>query len=188
MKAIIALGNPGAKYEFTRHNFGWLVADRIEDSITVTGRKKTPSYTLVSGKSSGKPLLICRPQVFMNRSGISVENFLRDEKLELEDVVVVYDDIDILFGHMKLRSGGGDGGHKGIRSILREIGNADFLRMRMGIRQQDMLAGTSEFVLSAFNEEETQALDALIEKAAKALLDLLRLEAKLVMNYVNRKE
>lgn len=187
MNIIVALGNPGPAYEFSRHNFGWLVADRIEDKIRIAARSSTQSFRLTEGKYAGNNFLICRPTTYMNRSGIAVDNLLRLRKADPEDLLVIYDDIDLPFESIRLRRGGGDGGHKGIRSIIRELGHGEFLRLRLGIAQEAKPLDTSEYVLSPFSGEETEALDRIIEKAAVAALDLLSTDAKLVMNRVNRR-
>lgn len=187
MLAIIALGNPGPEYAFTRHNYGWLVADRIEDSVTIAGRRTAPSYVLVTARSRGRDLLICRPQTYMNRSGIAVDNLVREYGLEPEDLIVLYDDIDIEFGRIRLRIGGGDGGHKGIRSIINELGWRDFLRLRLGIKPEEKPEDAAEYVLAPFSEAETEALQELVPRAANAALQLLTTEPKLAMNQINRR-
>lgn len=187
LRLIVALGNPGQEYEFTRHNFGWLVADYLEDQITVTGKKRVPSFSLISAKHQGKPFYICRPQTYMNLSGIAVQNVMREKNIDTDEMLVIYDDIDIPFGSIKLRQGGGDGGHKGIRSIINETGRNDFLRLRMGIKWEEKTWDTADFVLSPFTDEETQQLEPLLKTASSASLSLLRSEARLVMNQVNRR-
>jgi PTH1 family peptidyl-tRNA hydrolase len=188
LRLLIALGNPGTEYEFTRHNYGWLAADYLEDLVTITDTKKVPSYSLQTARFKGKTFYICRPLTYMNLSGIAVVNIMREKKIEPDEMLVVYDDIDIPFGSIKLRSGGGDGGHKGIRSIIKEIGRNDFLRLRMGIRSEDKTRDTADYVLSPFNEEEEKQLEPLLKQASDATLALLRSEPRLVMNQVNRRK
>ena len=188
LRLLVALGNPGKEYEFTRHNYGWLAADYLEDQVSITDRKKVPSYSLHTAKHKGKTFFICRPLTYMNLSGIAVVNVMREKKVDPDEMLVVYDDIDIPFGSIKLRSGGGDGGHKGIRSIISEIGRNDFLRLRLGIRSEDKTWDTADYVLSPFNTEEEKQLEPLLKSASDASLALLRSEARLVMNQVNRRK
>lgn len=187
MNTIIALGNPGAEYAFTRHNFGWLAADRIEDRATVAGRSNRQSYTQVTARHRGAEFAVCRPQTYMNLSGAAVNQALKDRRIGIEELLVIYDDLDIAFGRVKLAQGGGDGGHKGIRSIINTLGRNDFLRLRLGIGAAFRPRDAAEFVLTPFNTEETAALDGLLDIAADAALDLLHSDARLVMNRVNRR-
>jgi len=188
LRAVIALGNPGAGYEFTRHNYGWLVADELEDRLRITGREKTASYHLVRAAHAGAELLICRPQTFMNHSGIAVDNLLRAHHLELEDLLVLHDDLDIPFGRIRLKDGGGHSGHKGLISIIRELGGTDFLRLRLGIGCDPRPADSVAYVLQPFDESEIDTLGKTIKRAAEATIDLLHNPPALVMNRVNRRQ
>lgn len=187
MNTIIALGNPGAEYAITRHNFGWLAADRLEDRVTIAGRSNRQSYTQVTAKHRGTEFAICRPQTYMNLSGEAVRQTLKDRRIEVEDLLVIYDDLDIDFGRIKLAQSGGDGGHKGMRSIINTLGCNDFLRLRLGIGAEHRPRNAADYVLTPFTAAETEALDGLLDIAAEAALDLLHTDPRLVMNRVNRR-
>ncbi len=187
MHAFVALGNPGPKYEFTRHNYGWLVADQVEDRVRVRGRSATPSYELVIASHRGNDFLLCRPLTYMNHSGIAVANLMKSQKLEVDDLVVLHDDLDIPFGRIKLKVAGGHAGHKGLISIIRELGGSDFVRLRLGIGHDPKPPDSVAYVLQPFDEEEMQTLEQTIEEAVIAVMDLVTSDTKLVMNRVNRK-
>jgi PTH1 family peptidyl-tRNA hydrolase len=188
MRALVALGNPGPQYEFTRHNYGWLVADQIEDRSRVKKRQKTPSYVLIQATHRGTEFLICRPQTYMNDSGIAVANLLKASPLEIDDLIVMHDDLDIPFGTIKLKIGGGHAGHKGLISILRELGRDDFARLRLGIGCEPKPHDGSEYVLQPFGDEQIEILENTIGLAVEAALDAVAGDIKLVMNTVNRRE
>ena len=187
VRAIVALGNPGPQYEFTRHNYGWLVADQLEDRLRVSSRRETPSYKLVSAAYARETIVICKPQTYMNLSGVAVDNLMREQRIDLDEIVVLHDDLDIPFGSIRLKSGGGHGGHKGLISIIRELGRGDFLRLRLGIGRDPRPPDTVEYVLQAFDEDEMGPLEECTEAAVTAVLDLTRSDPRLVMNRVNRR-
>ncbi|HUX07022.1 MAG TPA: aminoacyl-tRNA hydrolase [Acidobacteriota bacterium] len=187
MRAFIALGNPGPRYEFTRHNYGWLVADQVEDSIRIRERSNTQSYELVRASHRGSDFLICRPLTYMNHSGIAVANLMKSHKLEVTDLVVLHDDLDIPFGRIKLKVGGGHAGHKGLISIIRELGSNDFARLRLGIGCEPKPPDSVAYVLEPFDEGEVKILERTAEEAAIAVMDLVTSETNLVMNQVNRR-
>jgi PTH1 family peptidyl-tRNA hydrolase len=185
---IIALGNLGAEYQDSRHNYGWMVADRLLEKAKIVGRKNKPSYQTIDATYRGRKLLVCKPLTYMNLSGVALENLIRERNLELKDMIVIYDDLDIAFGEIKMRHGGGDGGHKGIRSIINETGSADFSRMRLGIQPEEKAKDVSEFVLSPFSYKEMELLDKLLDRAAAGALDLCFNPVRIVMNSFNRKK
>jgi len=183
---MIALGNPGPQYEQTRHNYGWLVADEIIAKCKLGRTANTPAFEIYSGSYRRTNLVVCKPQTYMNRSGIAVTELMRKMRIDLEEILVLYDDIDISFGKIKLRVGGGDGGHKGIRSIIAETGRRDFSRLRLGIQPSEPPDDTPDFVLSPFDDQEITVLEKAIPAAAQAAIDCLFSDIKIVMNSVNR--
>ena len=187
MRVFLALGNPGPRYELSRHNYGWLAADFLEDRLTTVGKEKTASYSLVRARHAGHELLICRPLTSMNRSGIAAANLLRAHAAEAERMVVLHDDLDIPLGTIRLKDGGGDGGHKGLISIVRELGRADFLRLRLGIGADTRPDDPVAYVLGRFTDSELQDVERVLPVAAEAALQLLRGEPQHVMNWLNRK-
>src|SRR6202007_1523719 len=127
------LGNPGSKYQWTRHNAGFMVLDRFAQLAGISVTKKNFSGLYGEGTFRGERLLLLKPQTFMNLSGRSVAEALRFHKLSLQDLIVIHDDLDIPFGRVKLKEGGGHAGHNGLRSLMQELGNGQFVRLRVGI-------------------------------------------------------
>lgn len=155
MKLIVGLGNPGPKYENTRHNAGFLILDRILARVggNWQGRKFDAEWARAS--LLGQDCLFLKPQTFMNLSGRSVAPALRFYKLEAQDLVVLHDDIDVPFGKVKTRMGGGHGGHNGIRSILGELSAENFARLKLGVgRPSPGQAGVVDWVLTDFSLAE----------------------------------
>lgn len=161
MKLIVGLGNPGAKYETTRHNAGFLMLDLLADAhrIDWQGNKFEAEYA--KGDLLSESCILIKPQTFMNVSGKSVAQALRFFKLTHEDLIVFHDDIDLEVGKVKARAGGGHGGHNGIRDIINATGNSDFHRIKLGVGRPkgdraDMQV--SNWVLGNMTDEELMLL------------------------------
>ena len=134
MKVIVGLGNPGSQYAGTRHNVGWLVVDKLADRAGWTGRgRQRDSSNVALGRYRGLDLTLVKPLTYMNESGMAVRKVLAREHAPLTDLLVVADDFALPFGKLRFREGGGAGGHNGLRSIIEELGNEKFSRLRVGI-------------------------------------------------------
>jgi peptidyl-tRNA hydrolase, PTH1 family len=169
-KLIVGLGNPGAKYQWTRHNAGFMVLDRFCQGAGIAVARKTFSALFGEGSFQGERLLLLKPQVFMNLSGRSVNPALHFHKLSLEELIVVHDDLDIPFGRVKLKEGGGHAGHNGLRSLIQELGSGEFLRIRIGIGRPAH-EDPADYVLSNFTRDELASLPRILDGA----VDLLKL-------------
>ncbi|HET7677355.1 MAG TPA: aminoacyl-tRNA hydrolase [Candidatus Limnocylindrales bacterium] len=173
MKIVFGLGNPGSRYAETRHNIGWMVIDRLADRAGWAGRGKERDASAVTwGHYRDIDLMLVKPLTFMNESGLAVRKVLARQKAPLEDVLVVVDDFALPFGRLRLREGGGAGGHNGLRSIIGELGNQRFARLRVGIGEPDRAA--VDHVLSRFSLAERARLDALLDATADAIEDWAR--------------
>ncbi len=160
MKLIVGLGNPGDKYFKTRHNAGFLILDQILSRIGGSWQGKKFDGEFARGTLSGEDCLLLKPQTFMNLSGRSVTQAQRFFKIVIEDVIVLHDDIDVPFGKVKARTGGGHGGHNGIRSIMAESGAENFARVKLGVgRPQATRPDVSNWVLSDFSVDELIQLE-----------------------------
>ena len=161
---IAGLGNPGAKYDHTRHNIGFRV---LEELASVWGGtwsdEKKFKARMSRATVEGRTLHLCQPQTFMNLSGICVAKFKQFFKINEKNIFVIYDDIDLNFGDTKLKLGGGDAGHKGVRSISQHLGTKDFNRIRMGIGRPSTKEEVSSFVLSNFSKTESDSAKILIK-------------------------
>ncbi|MDD5037729.1 MAG: aminoacyl-tRNA hydrolase [Dehalococcoidales bacterium] len=191
MILIIGLGNPGQGYANNRHNLGFICVNHFARSQHIRFDSKQGKARIGIGKVAGIDLMLARPQTYMNLSGQSVSLLVRKFDISLDNLIVVHDDLDLPLGKIRIRQGGGAAGHKGIKSIVTELGNQDFLRLRVGIgRPADGPAETSEddiceFVLSDFTPEEKQAIIAIIPKVSEAILCIITEGLTVAMNKYN---
>jgi PTH1 family peptidyl-tRNA hydrolase len=168
VKIVVGLGNPGAQYEKTRHNIGWMVLDRLADRAGWAGKGRTRDAASVAmGRFRGLDLTIVKPLTFMNESGLAVRKVLAREHAPLGDLLVVVDDFALPFGKLRFREGGGPGGHNGLGSIIAELGTEKFSRLRIGIG--DPGRNAVDHVLSRFEPDEQPRLDELLDAAADAV-------------------
>jgi len=167
-KIVIGLGNPGDQYAETRHNIGWMVLDRIADRAGWTGGgRRRDAASTIGGRYHGIDLLLVKPLTYMNESGIAVRKVLARERAPLSELLVVVDDFALPFGKLRFREGGGPGGHNGLRSIIAELGNEQFGRLRVGIGAPEQRF--IDHVLSRFEADERARLDELLDAAADAV-------------------
>lgn len=169
-KLIVGLGNPGSKYQWTRHNAGFMVLERFCRSAGIAVTRKIFSGLYGEAPFQGERLLLLKPQTYMNLSGRSVAQALNFHKLSIQDLIVIHDDLDIPYGRLKLKEGGGHAGHNGLRSLLQELGSGEFLRVRLGIGRP-LHEDAADYVLSNFTREELALLPRLLDGA----VDLLQL-------------
>jgi PTH1 family peptidyl-tRNA hydrolase len=167
-KLIAGLGNPGPKYLWTRHNAGFMVLDRFSHLAGIPLSRKNFSGLYGEGDLRGDRLLLLKPQTFMNLSGRSVAAALRFHKLSLQDMIVIHDDLDIPFGCIKIKEGGGHAGHNGLRSLAQELGSGDFIRLRIGIGRPSH-GDMADYVLNNFTPEEMAGLPRLLDGVVDAL-------------------
>ena len=173
MKLIAGLGNPGSRYQFSRHNIGFLVLDRLADQHRITIAQQGFGAFFGKGIISGHPVLLVKPQGYMNLSGSTIKKFFDYFKIAGEDVAVVHDDLDLPFGTVRMKAGGGTGGHKGLISIIDHLGDEDFNRVRLGIGKPDRKEIVESYVLSPFSLDEMDLLPELLTKSAEMLTEML---------------
>lgn len=167
-KVVVGLGNPGARYEKTRHNIGWMVLDRLADRVGSPGRVKSrDGAATVRGRLGDDELILVKPTTYMNLSGEAVRKVLARERLPLKELLVVVDDMALPFGKLRIRARGSAGGHNGLRSIIGEMGTEGFARLRLGIGTAPQ--GTIEHVLGDFASAEQAHLDIVLDAAADAV-------------------
>ena len=159
---LVGLGNPGPKYQWTRHNAGFLFLDRLANSENISICRK--SFSGLSGEWSFKDsrLILLKPQTFMNLSGQAVMQALQFYKLPLSQLIVVHDELDLPFGAIRLKQGGGHGGHNGLRSIIELLGKGDFIRMRIGIGRPPQ-GETVNYVLGNIPPEQMESLSQVLD-------------------------
>ena len=188
IKLVVGLGNPGAEYASTRHNIGFMAIEKILSALPA-GRfevSSTAESRLFSGRYRGKNLFLQMPQTYMNLSGKSVAAFARRNAIKAEEILVISDDLDLPLGRIRLRSGGSDGGHNGLKSIIAEMGSANFKRLRIGIGHQEK-GSTADYVLGSFTADEAPVLKEVLERAAEAANCVLSAGMSTAMNKYNAK-
>lgn len=187
MKLIVGLGNPGVQYEKTRHNVGWRVVDAFATKFRIAVSVHEKNAMTGSGRVGGGSVLVAKPLTFMNLSGDAVRLLTNSYAESLADLLVVYDDIDLPTGRLRIRPNGSAGTHNGMRSIIAALGRDDFPRLRVGVRggEYDRLR---DYVLDEFSPEEVPIVDRSIERAVDALVLFCRGDLRRAMNEFNRDE
>ena len=169
---LVFLGNPGPQYRQTRHNCGWMVCDRLMETIPQIDNWQSKFHGLFAKRQD---VVILKPQTFMNESGISVQEACRFFNVASGDVVVVHDDIELPFGEVRLQSGGGLGGHNGLRSVKQHLGTDAFRRLRIGVGRPPAVIQVSDYVLGRFSPEEESRLDNIMDEAVGKIKGMTRL-------------
>ncbi|MEK6704313.1 MAG: aminoacyl-tRNA hydrolase [Bdellovibrionota bacterium] len=191
MKIIAGLGNPGPKYETTRHNVGFLALDRIAELWRAEGPKKSDSGELYEAAINGNKVLLIKPQTFMNLSGKSIAPIFKFYKCEPEDLIVIHDDLDLNPLLIRIKTGGGTAGHRGLQSINDHLGNyfTGYHRIRIGIGRPapGSQMQPADFVLEPFSDEELKTLDPVLDNVATAARMIINGEASSAMSIFNVK-
>jgi PTH1 family peptidyl-tRNA hydrolase len=183
--AVVGLGNPGGKYQKTRHNIGFMVLEQI---ALTHGFKPTEKKLYISAKGSigEQDVLLMEPLTFMNLSGVAVREIIRRFRLSPESLVVIHDDLDMATGKLKIKTGGSSGGHRGIESIIQNIGSEDFIRVKIGIGRDEEIPA-EKFVLSKFKREEIETVKQAVQDASDAVLCIIQEGVTKAMNQFNKK-
>lgn len=185
MRLIVGLGNPGARYERTRHNVGFDVVHRLADRHGVSLRDKRFKAVLGKGTVAGEPVVLACPQTWMNLSGDAIGPMVGWYKLAREDVVVIHDDLDLPHGVVKVKAGGGHGGHNGLRDLVKKLGGADFVRVRVGVGRPDGPMDPADWVLARWTPEQSASVPALVDAAADCVETVLQDGFREAMNRHN---
>ncbi len=182
MWLVVGLGNPGREYAQNRHNIGFMVVDEVARRAHVDGFRAKFGGEIASGEIAGQKVAVLKPMEFMNVSGRAVQRTAAFYHIEPKETVVVHDEIDLPLGTVRVKAGGGHAGHNGVRSIVQDLGSADFVRIRCGVGKRGVAAS---HVLSDFGKAERTEVDIMIQVAADAVEDVLRRGALLAMNKFN---
>lgn len=170
---VVGLGNPGRKYRGTRHNAGFMAADRIIEGGRLVNRATWPDGELWLVEAAGRRFLVLKPATYMNLSGRAVAPLLKSYGLVPERMIVIHDDIDVPLGDVRTKKGGGTGGHRGLASLVEFLGDAGFTRIRVGVGRPPEGRDPAEYVLTHFLDGEAEQAGVSVEKAAATALDLL---------------
>jgi PTH1 family peptidyl-tRNA hydrolase len=185
MKLIVGLGNPGAKYETTRHNIGFLAIDYLVDSFKAKGPLTKHQAEYWQCTIEGEPALLIKPQTFMNLSGEAVSCLLKKEGRSVERMIVISDDLALPFGKIRIRPKGSHGGQNGLRNIIDRLGTSDFIRLRIGIQPEHPISNAKNFVLESFAKSEADEIDKLLKISADAVRTTVRDGAERAMAEFN---
>lgn len=185
MKCIVGLGNPGKKYEGTRHNIGFMVIDELasRNQLTLNKSKYDSDYAIEF--IQGEKVMFVKPQSFMNLSGEAVKPLIDYYNIELRNLIVLYDDLDLPTGKIRLRQKGGHGGHNGIRSLINHLGTNDFKRIRLGIGRPSDPRPIVDYVLQRFSKEQEEDVEQSIMRSADACESWFKTSFTDVMNQFN---
>jgi peptidyl-tRNA hydrolase, PTH1 family len=170
---LIGLGNPGREYQTNRHNFGFMLIDRLAVRLGARGLKVQSKAIVISTTYEDRRLILAKPQTYMNLSGQSAQGLLNFYKLPMENMLIAHDDLDIPFGTIRMRPGGGPGGQRGVASTIERLGTKDFARLRLGIGRPPGRMDPAAYVLQDFSRDEAKILSELLDRATDAVLEFV---------------
>ncbi len=182
---LIGLGNPGREYRDSRHNVGFMLIDRLIVRLNARGMKLQSKAIVTTAAYEDRKLILAKPQTYMNLSGQSAQGLLHFYKLPVENMLIAHDDLDLPFGTIRIRPGGGPGGQKGMASTIEQLGTQDFPRLRLGIGRPPGRMDPSDYVLQSFSREEMKTLSEIIDRAADAALTFVTDGLNKAMNKYN---
>ena len=188
MKLIVGLGNPGIEYQFTPHNLGFLTIDRIANDLRIEVRNRQCRALTARATIADEPVVLAKPETYMNLSGLSVRELVEEHQVDVtRDLIVIYDELDLPLGTIRIRQRGSSAGHNGMESILGALGTDEFLRIRLGIAPERKVADGVKYVLTPFRKALEKVIDEILETAAQAVEVILKDGPSAAMNRFNRK-
>jgi PTH1 family peptidyl-tRNA hydrolase len=184
MKLIVGLGNPGKKYEGTRHNIGFDVIDFLIKKWEVPESNKKIGGIFYKTNIDNKKIILLKPQKYMNLSGIVINDFVNYYKIDINDILIIHDDLDLEFGKVKLKVNSGSGGHNGIKSIEEALNTNSYKRLKIGIGNNKLI-DSKDYVLSKFSKEEQEEKEDLLNRIYEIIIDYLQMDFDSLMNKYN---
>ena len=189
MKLIVGLGNPGIEYQFTPHNLGFLAIDRIAGSLGAEVRNRQCRALTARTVIEGVPVLLAKPETFMNLSGVSVRELVQEYEAQPEsDLIVIQDELDFPLGTLRIHTRRSSAGHNGIESIIDALGTQDFLRIRIGVAPEHKVTDGQGYLLSPLRKKELEVVNGILDTAEEAVKVILKDGPAAAMNRFNRKE
>jgi len=188
MYLIVGLGNPGQQYSETRHNVGFMMLDYLAGKNNLTFTDSRWKALIVKAIVWDEPVVLLKPETYMNLSGTAVAQAARFYKIEPADIIIIHDDLDMGSGRLKLVADGGDGGHKGIRSIVEHLGTKDFPRLKIGIGRPPVPVPPEKYVLGKFDSAEKERIEQKLSVAYEGIRILLQQGIASAMSLINQKE
>ncbi len=188
VKLIVGLGNPGIEYQFTPHNLGFLTVDRIASNLRIEVRNRQCRALTARATIAGEPAVLAKPETYMNLSGLSVVELVEEHQVDVtRDLIVIYDELDLPLGTIRIRQRGSSAGHNGMESILGALGTDEFLRIRLGVAPDHKVADGAKYLLTPFRKAQEKAVDEVIDTAVQAVEVTLKEGPAAAMNRFNRK-
>ena len=187
MRLVVGLGNPGEEYANTLHNLGFLVIDRIAAAHAIRVNRRDSRALVGMGEISGQPVILAKPQTYMNLSGTSVAPLMEKHELTPQDLVLVYDELDLPWTALRIKPKGSSANHNGVESVIRSLGTKDFARVRLGIHPGHPIRDGADFVLSPFKRQQEKELDELVGYAADAVSSIIAEGVEKAMTKFNRR-
>jgi len=188
VKLIVGLGNPGIEYQLTPHNMGFLAIDRIANQCGVQVRNRQCRALTARAVIGSEPVLLAKPETYMNLSGMSVRELITKYEVRPEaDLIVIYDELDLPWGTIRIRQRGSSAGHNGMESVIDALGTQEFLRVRLGVAPDRKIADGMKYLLAPFRKARLTTLDAVLDTAAEAVNVILKEGPAAAMNRFNRK-
>jgi peptidyl-tRNA hydrolase, PTH1 family len=188
VKLIVGLGNPGIEYQFTPHNLGFLTIDRIANELGIEVRNRQCRALTARATIGGKTVILAKPETYMNLSGLSVVELAAEHQVDVtRDLIVIYDELDLPLGTIRIRQRGSSAGHNGMESILGALGTDEFLRIRLGIAPERKVTDGVKYVLTPFRRAQEKVVDEILDTAAQAVEVILKEGPAAAMNRFNRK-
>lgn len=182
---VAGLGNRGREFQNNRHNVGFMLVSHVAERLSVSFSRMQSRALVTKGEYKGERVILAKPQTYMNLSGQAVAALVRFYKVPLENLLVVYDDVDLPFGLLRLRPSGGSGGQKGMQSIIRTLGTQEFPRLRIGIDRPPGRMEASDYVLQDFSSEQAEALPEILQRGVEAVLTFIDEGLDAAMNQYN---
>jgi PTH1 family peptidyl-tRNA hydrolase len=193
VKLIVGLGNPGIEYQFTPHNLGFLTIDRIANGLGIEVRNRqcralTARATIDTKTTAGEPVILAKPETYMNLSGLSVRELVEEHQIDVtRDLIVIYDELDLPLGTIRIRQRGSSAGHNGMESILGALDTDEFLRIRLGVAPEHKVSDGVQYLLSPFRKAQEKVMDEVLDLGAQAVEMILKEGPAAAMNRFNRK-
>jgi peptidyl-tRNA hydrolase, PTH1 family len=187
MRVIVGLGNPGIEYAWTPHNLGFLVVDALAEDAGIRVNRPEAKSLVGKGEIAGRDIVLAKPQTMMNLSGVAVRELIGRVECEPSDVIVVYDDIALPWGMLRIRERGTAGGHNGLKSVIGAVGTTEFVRVRLGVKPEEIRGDLKEYVLRQIRRDEEEMVAEEIEQGVQAVKLILSEGTQAAMNRFNRR-
>ena len=185
MYLVAGLGNPGEQYERTPHNLGFLVVERLAARHGIRITRKECQALLGQGQIAGKPVTLAKPQTFMNLSGVAVKPLLEKLESSPSKLILVYDELDLAWGSMRVRPKGSAAGHNGIKDVIAKLGTQEFPRVRLGVHPGHPLSSGADYLLSRFSRQQVESLDEMLDRGADAVESIIAEGVEMSMTRFN---